>query len=161
MKTIDVKTEKRKFTARCNNEVIGVMEYPKWYSHMAAITIGESVYRICPTGFWNFRYEVIKGGKVVFTVKNTWKSYVITKAIDEERPLTLTPKGFFKGGYVIKNHRNEILLEVHSDFKWNKFSQDYRLMLSDAFGDEEQDKMLWLLSVYFYIEAQAAAAGAA
>lgn len=97
----------------------------------------------------------------MFTVKNSWKGYVITKAIYEERPLTLTPKGFFKGGYVIKNHRNEILLEVHSNFQWNKFSQDYRVMLSDAFGDEEQDKMLWLLSVYFYIEAQAAAAGAA
>ncbi|PZR22523.1 MAG: hypothetical protein DI539_05505 [Flavobacterium psychrophilum] len=137
------------------------MEYPKWYSQMAAITIGESVYRICPTGFWNFRYEIIKDGKVVFTVKNTWKGYVITKAMDDERPLTLAPKGFFKGGYVIKNHKDEVVLEVHSDFQWKKFTQDYRVICNDDLNDAETGTMLPLLSVYFYIEAQAAAAGAA
>lgn len=161
MKTIDVKTEKRKFTAHSNGEVIGVMEFPKWYSHMAAITVGESIYRICPTGFWNFRYEVIKDGKVVLTVKNTWKGYVITKNMDQERPLTLMPKGFFKGGYIIKNYRNEVVLEVHSDFHWKKFSQDYRVICGDTLVDEEFDSMLALLSVYFYIEAQTATAGAA
>lgn len=163
MKTIDVtgQSNSRGFTATCNGETIGTLKYTKWYSQTAAITIGESTYQISTTGFWNFRYEIIKEGKLWLTVTNTWSGYKLIKTKDEERPLTLTPKGFFKGGYVIKNHKEEVLLEVHSDFSWKKFTQDYRVSCDDTFGVEETDKVLVLLSVYFYIAAQAAAAGAA
>lgn len=157
MKTIDVKAQgQRKFITD-----MGIMEYPKWYSQMAVITIGESVYRICPTGFWKFRYELIKDGKEVLTVKNTWNGYQITKHNDLERPLTMIANGFFKSGYTLKNHKQEILLKVDSDFSWKKFQQDYKVTCDDSFGSEELDDVLIFLSVYFYIESQAAAAGAA
>jgi hypothetical protein len=163
MKTIDVTGQSNNtgFTATYNGETIGTLKYTKWYSQMAVITIGQSTYQVCPAGFWNFRYEIIKEGELWLTVTNSWSGYKAVKAHDEGRPMTITPKGFFKGGYVIKNHKEEVLLEVHSDFSWKKFTQDYRITCDDAFGIEETDKVLVLLSVYFYIAAQAAATGAA
>jgi hypothetical protein len=157
MKTIYVKAQgQRKLVTD-----MGTLEYPKWYSQMAVITIGESVYRIFPTGFWKFRYELIKDGNVVLTVKNTWNGYQITKHKDLERPFTMTPNGFFKSGYTIKNHKQEVLLKVDSDFSWKKFQQDYKVICDNAFGSEELDGVFVLLSVYFYIQAMAAAAGSA
>lgn len=84
------------FTATYNGETIGTLKYTKWFSHTAAITIGESTYQIYPTGFWNFRYEIIKEGKLWLTVTNSWNGYKAVKAHDEERPLTIAPKGFLR-----------------------------------------------------------------
>lgn len=162
MKTIDVKVEKgsRVFTTAFSDGSTGSVKYPKWYSMMAEVAIGKSVYRIFPTGFWKFRYELIKDGKVVLTVKNNWSGYEITKSNDLERPLIMAAKGFFKSGYIIKNHKQQVLLEVASDFSWKKFQQDYKVGYADDFGNEELEKVLMLLAVYFCIQMQTAAASA-
>ncbi|MHA3788589.1 hypothetical protein ACX0HA_10295 [Flavobacterium hauense] len=163
MKTIDIigQRSNRAFTAVFDDGVTASLTYPKWYSLLAVVTIGESRYGIVPKGFWKSRYEIIKDEKLLFTITHTWNGCEIVRTYDTERPLVIKPRGFLKGGYVLLNHRNEVLLEVQSDFSWKKFHQDYRIMCNDDFGNDELDKVLALFSVYYLIAIQTAAAGAA
>lgn len=160
MKTIDVISQRsRGFATVFSDGIAAGLEYPKWYSLVGVVTIGESRYGIVPKGFWKSRYEIIKDNKLLMTVANNWNGGAIITYNDGGRPLEIKPKGFFKSGYVLVNHRNEVLCEVQSDFSWKKFTQDYKLTCADSFGEEETDKVLAMFSVYFYIAMQTAASG--
>jgi len=64
---------------------------------MVEISVGESIYRIIPTGFFgNSGMRLIRTEKVVLTIR--YQYGMVTKSqnimIDLERPLTIEPRGF-------------------------------------------------------------------
>lgn len=162
MKTLTITAQgSRKFTAAFEDGTIVGIEYPKWYSMVAVVTVNEKRYGIIPKGFWKSRYEIIIDNKLLFTITHTWSGCSIVKPNDPERPLAIKPRGFFKGGYVLTNYKNEVLLEVTSDFSWKKFAQNYTISYSDTFGETDEEKVLMFFSVYYAIIVQTAAASGA
>lgn len=148
------------FIAISGETIIGRLEYPKWYSSKAIIIVDGIAYPLEPRGFWQSTQELLKDNAVLFTIKATWQGgYLITKLKDVEHSLMFRGKGMFKNGYLLLNHKDEVLLEIASNFSWKKFNADYTITCNDNFLEEEFSKVLIMLSVHFYKAIQNAAVG--
>jgi hypothetical protein len=164
MKEIDiVPNGYRAFTAILKGEMLGRLEYPKWYSAKARITLGNDVqYILEPKGFWQTSQELKKDGTVIMEMKMKWNgSILIWKPKDAERAFEFKLRGFFKQGYVLNDYKGNQQLAIVTDFNWKKFNSGYIITCGDEFGSNEFEELLILLSVHYCKAMQNAAASAA
>jgi len=164
MKKIEITQDNyRVLTALKDEVLIGRIVYLKWYSaNKAAIMVGEnSEYSLEPKGFWQTKLEVLKDNAIVCKVKSKFSGYEISRPTDPDRPYRFKYKGFFKNGYVLVNYKDEVLLEIVSNFSWKKRYPGYTAACSDDFGDDEFEKILLMLCVHFCRTLYNAAAASA
>jgi hypothetical protein len=150
----------RAFTAIWNDIVLGRVEYPKWYSSKAVISIGEeAVYTLEPKGFWQTTQELKKDGVLILEMQMKWSGKIlISKPKDADRSYAFQPKGFFKNGYVLTDYKGNEFFHIRSDFSWKKFNAGFIITCKDDFGNDEFEQLLMLMSVYYFKAMQDAAA---
>ena len=164
MKKINVNQDNyRVLTALENDVQLGRIIYTKWYSgSRAEITVGDKeVFTMVPKGFWQSTLEILQGNVVVFTTAAKFSGYTITKPIDPERPYKIKHRGFLKNGYKLVNYKDEVMLEIESNFSWKKMYPGFRIACADTFGNDDFEKLLIMLSVHFCRTVQNAAAASA
>lgn len=166
MKKIDIIQESyRELLALEGKNLIGTLVYPKWYSYNKAdITVGENLlYRVEPQGFWQSKIEVLKDNALVLNVNSKFSGYEVSRPTDPDRPYRFKLKGIFKNGYILINYKDEVVLEIVSNFSWKKMYPGYILTCADSFANAEFDRLLIMLCVHFsrtlYNAAAASATG--
>jgi|GEM_PF-1731220 len=152
MKIIDIAQDNyRVLTANEGKDFLGRIVYTKWYSgNRAEITINQdAVYQMEPKGFWQSTLEIFKEGIVMLNIKSKFTGYEISRPIDADRPYRFKMKGLFKNGYVLVNYKDEVVLEIVSNFSWKKMYPGFTITCSDNFGNDDFEKLLIMLSVHF------------
>lgn len=141
----------RAFTAILNDGVTGRIEYPKWYSSKAVISIGKSVYTLEPKGFWQTTQELKKDGVLILQMQMKWSGKItMSKPKDPDRSFIFLPKGFFKNGYVLTDYKGNEFFHIRFDFSWKKFNSGYIVTCKDDFGHDKFEQLLIMLSVHYF-----------
>lgn len=144
--------------AMWKGQELGMIEYRKWFSTSATITVAGTGYTLGGRGFWGTVTELKRGDRVLLEGRYKWKGLSIT---DPKRPgqeYMLKLKGFFRSGYVLLDYKGNEVMSIESDFNWKSFKTSYSITCDDAFGDSEEDILLMLVTVHFYKMYQAMAA---
>ena len=66
-----------------NQEILGVLIYPKWYSTKAEIHIGSKIFKTDTKGFWTTSVEVTEYERVLLKFKMDWKGNIIMTSLQD------------------------------------------------------------------------------
>lgn len=158
MSLITITSEKNtRYIALLDGKELGALVYPKWYSQDAEIFIGTTEYTIKGKGFWKTDREVIKDGKILFYIKTKWRGTEIIRYNEVHHPYILEPKGWFSNGYVLKDYTGKDVFMMTQEFSWKKWSSGFEAC-SHINMDDEDNKVLLMLSLHYYRSALNAAA---
>ena len=104
------------------------LQFEKWYSHKAAARYRGQQIEIRPKGFWNRKYEIIKNGKQIGSIKFEWKGGMVLQLEDADGQMhsyLMKPKGILKFRYELIDEAGELLLTLRSDGKWYNLGMSY------------------------------------
>jgi hypothetical protein len=125
-----------KFTLTADDKELGALQYEKWFSFKAVITLANySSYSVEPKGFWGTTIELKQSEKVLLKFKMDWKGNIILQTYfdNTERDFLFKQKDFFKGSYVLLDKEERKLLLMQPDFKWNRLNYDYQVSSTEEF----------------------------
>ncbi|WP_294822452.1 hypothetical protein [uncultured Flavobacterium sp.] len=163
MQTITITSEKdRRYTASAEGKPFAKLYYPKWHSQDAEIEVGGSTYFIKGVGFWKTSSEVLRDGKVLYEIKNTWRGTIISRAKELHHFYRLKPKAWLKSGYILETYRGEGIMEIKTDYSWKSFYSGYTVNCDDK-NSGKDGLLLALIATHCYraTQKQNAAIGAA
>ena len=130
---------------------IGSLVYEKWFSFKAEMNLQKKdTFQIEPKGFWGTTIELKQHGKVLLNFKLNWNGNIIisTQFDSNEKGYVLKQKGILKTTYVLLDTKEEELLSIEPDFKWNKFNYDYNILTSETFESLNHRDMLLLTAIH-------------
>ena len=163
MKAYKVKSEDaRYFSLLKDGMEIGRLNYEKWFSFKAELTLGQTeTYQVEPQGFWGTTIELKQNEKILLDFKMNWNGSIIinTRFDDTERDFVFKQKGVLKSIYVLLDADGQELLAIEPDFKWSKFNYDYDITTTDEFDDFRFNELLILVAIHaanYYMAMMAA-----
>ncbi len=158
MQTITITSKKdRRYTALIDGRAVGILNYPKWYSEDAEITVGNMVYALKGKGFWKTSTELLKDGQPVFIIRITWSGTEISHVKQPHHYYKVISRGWHKSGYMLESHKGEKVLEIEKEGNWKKWTSGYTVTVNTPVADDES-LLLAFLAVHCYRGALIAAA---
>ena len=150
MAEYSVKSEDRKtFSFATNDNFIGDLIYQQRYILKADILLANNLrYQFQPKGDSATTIELKDNENILLNFKmNSRGNITINTKLDNiENHYIFKHTGVFKSTYTLTDSEEEELLVVQTDFKWDKFNQDYNISTSDTF-DKFKTKDILLLTV--------------
>ncbi len=147
LKIFQSKIWKREFELRAGDEVIAKLFYPKYYSDLSELEIGEEAYEFYRPKFFTRKVDVRKKGyqnPFAHFKNNFWGSKGI---LELPRGLRINMKfGFFKKQVEIFLGENDLLVSI-----LNKFSIKERSEVIIEKGSGIIDEYPWIIMLGFYL----------
>ncbi|TGE27962.1 hypothetical protein [Hymenobacter metallicola] len=145
-------TDTRTFTLVANAAVLGELKYTEWFTFKAVLSLTNGpLLRIEPRGFWGTTIELKDQEEtVLLSFKMHWNGNIVLKSRlgGVNNAFVLKNQSVLKGSYVLLDKKEQELLTILPDFKWNKTNYDYTVTSSELFESLPQKDILVLLAVH-------------
>ena len=141
--------DRKKFSFKSNGISIGDLLYEQRYNLKSEIllTNGQN-YHFEPKGDFTMTVELKDKGEILLNFKMNSKGNITlnTKFENIDIHYIFKHTGVFKSTYTLVDSEEEELLVIQTDFKWNKFNQDYNIFSSDTF-EKFKNKDIILMTI--------------
>jgi hypothetical protein len=142
------------------NTPAGTMECNFWWPAKAVITIGDTVYRVAPAGFWQSTMQVTRNDSTIAEIK-----FSISKGLRIHFSTAATPyffrhKGFWHTRYAIWDEYGQEIGVIEPHFHWKGLKYSYDINVHAHTLDKENGRLLPLLMLYCLRHTRRLAAGA-
>jgi hypothetical protein len=141
--------DRKKFSFTNNDNLIGDLIYEQRYNLKSYILLANGLsYHFEPKGDSAMTIELKEGESILINFKMNSKGNITinTKFENIEKHYIFKHTGVFKSTYTLVDSEEEELLVIQTDFKWDKFNQDYIISISDTF-DKFKNKDIILLTM--------------
>ena len=147
-----VKSEdKKKFSFTNNDNLIGDLIYQQQYNLESDILLANGLsYHFGPKGDSAMTVELKDNESIMLNFKMNSKGNISinTKFENIEKHYIFKHTGVFKSTYTLVDSEEEELLVIQTDFKWDKFNQDYNISTSGTFDKFTNKDILLLTMIY-------------
>ncbi len=128
--------------------LVGTMAQNTWRPLRAEITVGDTIYRAAPTGFWQTTMVITRNDSPFAEIKFSMRTGLKINFTSEGSPYYFRYKGFWHTTYTVKDdYGNEIgLLQTH--FNWKRWKYDYEIKVHPNNLAAEANHVLPLLMMY-------------
>lgn len=135
-----------------NQEILGELIYPKWYSTKAEIHIGSKIFKTDTKGFWTTSVEVTEYERVLLKFKMDWKGNIImTSLVDGEKHFIIKKEKWYSNILVMKDENEKVYFHLKRNFKWKDFKFHYEIALEE---DLDELTLLSIIHVVNYFSSQ-------
>lgn len=143
--------DRKKFSFTNNDNLIGDLTYDQRYSLNADILLANgSKYQIIPKSDFAMTIELKNEENILLTFKMNSKGNITinTKFENVEQHYIFKHRGTWKSTYALLDSEEEELLVIETDFKWDKFDQNYNISTSDTFDKSQNNDILLLTTIH-------------
>ena len=96
-----------------NQEILGELIYPKWYSTKAEIHIGSKIFKTDTKGFWTTSVEVTEYERVLLKFKMDWKGNIIMTSLqDGEKHFIIKKEKWYSNILVMKDENEKVYFHL-------------------------------------------------
>ena len=135
-----------------NQEILGELIYPKWYSTKAEIHIGSKIFKTDTKGFWTTSVEVTEYERVLLKFKMDWKGNIIMTSLqDGEKHFIIKKEKWYSNILVMKDENEKVYFHLKRNFKWKDFKFHYEIALEE---DLDELTLLSIVHVVNYFSSQ-------
>ena len=135
-----------------NQEILGELIYPKWYSTKAEIHIGSKIFKTDTKGFWTTSVEVTEYERVLLKFKMDWKGNIIMTSLEDgEKHFIIKKEKWFSETLIMKDENDKTYLKLKRSFKWKDFKYYYDIVLEEELLPVE---ILGIIHVVNYFTSQ-------
>ncbi|WP_258099887.1 hypothetical protein [Marinoscillum pacificum] len=158
-------SKKRNYILSKDDKPLGLLQFPKWYSHNAVLELNNRKYELNKSGMWSSSYTVRTGGFNTGKVSMNWKGGMSLEIEDHNRKpikLGIKHKGFLKTKFIITDESKNQIALLSSAKSWMKMKSDFDI--EEIAPIQNLDMNLAYLLIVFCIDlylSNMAAAGAA
>lgn len=141
----------QEFQLLANDNLVGTLRYPQWYSIKAGITLANgSTFQVEPRGFWGTTIELKDEQTVLLTFKMNWKGDIIIKSkLDESaKAFVFKSKSVLKHTYALQDKEERELLVIQPDFQWSKLNYNYTIFTTEHFAEVKSQVLLLLMAIH-------------
>ncbi|MCW3467053.1 hypothetical protein [Chitinophaga nivalis] len=135
MKTYQVKSTKQNCQLSENNNPLGHISYPKWYSYQAVMETGEETLQIRPMGIWGNKILLEQSDTVVGESKINW-NLSIAMTINKKEYL-LKVKHLLNLEFVLLDAAREVVMSIDATMDWCNCRVDYEMNTGETFNAKE------------------------
>ena len=135
-----------------NQEILGELIYPKWYSTKAEIHIGSKIFKTDTKGFWTTSVEVTEYERVLLKFKMDWKGNIIMTSLqDGEKHFIIKKEKWYSETLLMKDENDKTYIKLKRNFKWKDFKYYYDIVLEEELLPVE---ILGIIHVVNYFTSQ-------
>lgn len=118
-----------------NEQFLGKIYYPKWYSYEIKIETAQGIFDVEMKGFWKTNMEQFDANhSKIRTALITWKGFILEE--NSGKKYYLSSKGFWDYHFVLEDENKNELLNVHSKFSWKEFNSIYEISTTQDFDTD-------------------------
>lgn len=124
---------------------LGRVDYDGWFSVHVDLVVGDDVYSLGASNFWNTSFQVVKNDNVVAELKvNWWNNLVIEMT---GGATYLFKHDFWPHKYTLYTEHEKPIVRLEQDFVLSKFSFNYEMETDDNYS-EANNPLLLLMLIY-------------
>jgi hypothetical protein len=143
--------DRKKFCFTNNDNLIGNLIYEQRYNLKSIISLANGLsYHFEPKSDSAMTVELKDNASILLNFKMNSKGNITitTKLENVENDYILKHTGVFKSTYTLVDSKEEELLVIQTDFKWDKFNQDYNISTSNTFDKFKNNDILLLTMIH-------------
>lgn len=157
-------SKKRNYTLSEDDNPLGVLSFPKWYSHNAEIELNRKKYEIRKKSMWSSTYFIRHQGFQIGQIKMDWKggvSIVIENKNRRPQKLYVQHKGFLKSKFHLADEQKKPMTTFKAIHSWTKMKSDFEIEKQTEI-EHLDTNLTYLLGAFCIVlhQAHVAAAGA-
>lgn len=130
------------------NELAGTMECNFWRPAKVVITIGDAVYHIAPTGFWQNTMVVTRNDSTFAEIKFSMSKGLKINFSTAATTYFFKYKGFWHTRYAVWDEYGQETGLIEPHFNWRALKYSYNITVHAHMLDKEAAQLLPILMLY-------------